>query len=297
MNPVWSPDSNKIVFVSDRAFDGSDALNQSRTNNIWVVNADGSGAQPLTRLDRCPPLFNPSGSADSPVWSPDGTKIVFESDRALDGNTCNGSPTENIWVMNADGSSAQPVTKTTAVGNYGAVWSPDGHKILFASQRVFDGSDARLPSQVSNIWVMNSDGSAPTPLTKITAVSADSIGPIWSRDGTKVAFLSARALDGSNAENTNGTENLWVMKSDGSGAIPVTRYTAIFQSGFLNIPPVSVPTWAPDSNILAFISVGALDGSNAQGPSDIWLVHADGSGLAPLTKLTHSTNLSPQWHP
>ena len=99
-----------ITFASGRALDGSDALNAPNgTFNIWVVNVDGSGATPLTRLT--------AASSFSPViWLPDG-KIVFDSKRALDGtDAANLNGTCNIWIMNADGSSPAPLTERTASG-------------------------------------------------------------------------------------------------------------------------------------------------------------------------------------
>src|SRR5688572_12806710 len=73
----------RIAFTSDRP----DGLGG---NDIWVMNADGSG-----------PLDLPGNSAFSerdPAWSPDGTKIAFVSDRP------GGLGGSDIWVVNADGS-------------------------------------------------------------------------------------------------------------------------------------------------------------------------------------------------
>jgi Tol biopolymer transport system component len=110
ITPKSSPDGSKTVFVSARALDGSDALNTNKTENIWVVNADGSGAAPLTKLTAA------GASSSSPIWSPGGTQIFFVSQRALDGtDAANANTTRNIWVMNADGSGAAPLTKITAV--------------------------------------------------------------------------------------------------------------------------------------------------------------------------------------
>jgi Tol biopolymer transport system component len=61
--PAWSADGSRIVFVANTALDGSDTQNANRTNNLWVVNADGTGVIPLTRLT--------SGvDAEDPRWRP-----------------------------------------------------------------------------------------------------------------------------------------------------------------------------------------------------------------------------------
>src|SRR5260370_13729661 len=99
--------------------------------------------------------------------------------------------------------------------------------ITFGSGRALDGSDAiNAPNQTFNVWVVNADGSGTTPLTKLTANNADSFGPVRSTDGTTIAFNSGRALDGSNAANSNDTSNIWLMNDDGSSSTPLTKLTA-----------------------------------------------------------------------
>ena len=63
--PSWSPDSQRITFVSNR--DGDD--------DIWAINSDGTGSLQLT---------NDPAVDSGPVWSPDGSKIAFWSTRAED---------------------------------------------------------------------------------------------------------------------------------------------------------------------------------------------------------------------
>ena len=74
----------------------------------------------------------------NPVWSPDGTKIAFQSNR--DGNF-------EIYVMNADGSGQTRLT-TNEANDVHPDWSPSGDRLVFLSFR--DGG--------SEIYVMNPDG-------------------------------------------------------------------------------------------------------------------------------------------
>jgi len=223
-SPVWSPDGSKIVFASARKLDGSNAVNTNGTKNIWLMNANGSGITPLTKLTAV------GADSDVPSWTADGSKVVFQSGRALDGSDAvNTHGTGNVWLINADGSGATALTKLTnsvfeSVGNAKA--SPDGNKIVFASARALDGSDALNTNSTQNIWVVNADGSSPTPLTKLTAAGAGSLAPVWSPGGTQVFFSSQRALDGTDAANANTTRNIWVVNADGSGAAPLTKLTA-----------------------------------------------------------------------
>ncbi len=97
--PEWSPDGNKIVFVSGR--DGNE--------EIYVMNADGSNQQRLTNNNKRDVL---------PDWSPDGSEIVFQSVQA--------NFKWGVYLMNADGTNVRFLTD----GNY-PTWSPDGTKIVF----------------------------------------------------------------------------------------------------------------------------------------------------------------------
>jgi Tol biopolymer transport system component len=290
--PAWSPDGSKIAYASERALDGTDARDR-QNNNVWVMNADGSGSAPLTKLT--------DGGAVTfdPAWSPDGTKIAFLSARALDGSDLsNPNLTLNVWVMNADGSNQIPLTRVTAVNANAALpvrWSPDGTKLVFPADRALDGSDAANVNSTRNIWRINADGSGLTPLTRLTASIADSFVAVWSPDGTKIAYTSTRALDGSNALNTNNVSNIWAMNADGSSPTPLTKLTAANAAGF-------DPAWSPDGAKIAFASMRALDGSNASntnGAANIWVMNADGSSPTVLTKLTaaSTTTAAPVWTP
>ncbi len=162
--PVASVQNGKIAFTS----------NPDGNNEIYVMNADGTGQTCLTN--------NPA-SDRQPAWSPNGTKIAFISDR--DGNG-------EVYVMNADGTDQNRITTNTANESLPA-WSPDGMKIAFTSDR--DGN--------GEIYVMNADGTGQTLLTNNPAFDED---PTWSPNGTKIAFTSGRSGNGEiYVMNTDGS--------------------------------------------------------------------------------------------
>jgi Tol biopolymer transport system component len=98
--PDWSPVADEIAFWSGQ---------ELCYGQVWKANADGSGRTQLTHG----PL--PSRN-DDPQWSPDGTKLLFSSDRA--GRT-------ELWMMNADGSDEHAITENhPGPGPGDASWQP-----------------------------------------------------------------------------------------------------------------------------------------------------------------------------
>jgi len=123
----WSPDGNRIAFVSTR--DGGNS-------HVFVINADGTGLTEITKL---------AGSAEgAPSWSADGRHIAFM--RAFGG-------ADGIWTVDPDGSN--PVQVTTKAGDAYPSWSPDGSRIAFTSTR--DGA--------GDLYIVNADGSQLQRLT------------------------------------------------------------------------------------------------------------------------------------
>jgi Tol biopolymer transport system component len=112
-------------------------------------------------------------------------KIAFVSTR--DGGD------DDIFVMNADGSSPVNLTPSSPDTDRGADWSPDGRRIVFASNR--GGND--------NIWVMNADGSG---LVQLTNSPNDEYSPDWTPDGKRIAFTG----------NPGPAQHVFIMNADGS---------------------------------------------------------------------------------
>ena len=166
-NPALSADGRRIAFTSQRA-GGFD---------IFVMNADGTDQRQLTH-------FTELGlGATKPTWSPDGTRIAFQSEvQRID-----------VYVIGVDGKGLVKLTNDPP-GGHSPAWSPDGKRIAYVVRRQKHG----------HIVVMNTDGSDPVELTRDEGGSRS---PAWSPDGRRIAFQSTR--DGGDVE-------IYVMNADGS---------------------------------------------------------------------------------
>jgi len=192
--------SDALSGVAVVTCDGAPAAVQSGSFSCSVTLTQGSNTITAQANDVA---GNTSSVSENVSFS--SAKIVYASGRALDGsNTVNVNRTFNIWSMNPDGSGQTALTTLTSLGAIGGgsflpVWSPGGKKIGFESAAALDGSDT--PNTDQNIWVMNADGSSPTPLTSLTARAVGSDSVAWSPDGSKIAYRSSRAVDGSDKTN------------------------------------------------------------------------------------------------
>lgn len=113
---------------------------------------------------------------DYPDVSPDGTRIVFQSNR---------SGTWQLWLMNRDGTGLRRLT-TEGANDRTPAWSPDGTKIVFSSDRAGDPpAPAGSKLEPRNIFVLDvASGAA----ARLIAGGAQDIHPKWSRDGRRIVF-------------------------------------------------------------------------------------------------------------
>jgi Tol biopolymer transport system component len=275
--------NNKLAKASD-----AQSKQRARWLYIWLLLSSFI-AVPAMLIGLLPIILSSEDIAN-PAWSPDGTRIAFESSRTHE---------SDIYVVNADGSKQIRLTNNRA-GNSQPVWAPDGTRIAFTSERDGDreiyvmnadgsrqmrlthiGVEYKSPvwspdgtriAFVSNlgrneqIYVMNADGSQPTLLTNKEVRSGF---PVWSPDGTRIAFVS----------NLGGNGQIYVMNADGS------RLTRLTDNG-LWLSPI----WSPDGKRIAFVS-------DRDGNWEIYVMNADGSQQIRLTNNAEVSWQIPAWSP
>ena len=168
--PEISPDGERIIFTKGADFESS---------SIWVMNRDGSNAHPIHEP--------PGGGAWDPVWSPDGSQILFA------GGTI-GRP--QLYRMNSDGSDVRQITNIDGLRGRND-WSSDGATLATYQGEGWDREIILLNSEGTNIHQITNGGT--------------NLAPSFSPDGNWITFTSY--MD--NYKDENGCE-IYIMRTDGS---------------------------------------------------------------------------------
>jgi Tol biopolymer transport system component len=172
----WSPDGTKLAFAA-----GTGGNSDIRVATIFA---------PTFALETLPQFLDDHAVAADPAndwgptWSPDGSEIVFVSDRS--GN-------DDVWqiLLNSDSVAELDAIQLTSDGggDWVPVFSPDGRRIAFVSDR----------SGEPEIWSMAKDGSDPVNLTNHPRAWDGQWSVSWSPDGSRIAYATASFPDASSS--------------------------------------------------------------------------------------------------
>ena len=262
-------------------------------------------------LGPMPGAVNSSKDDWSHYWSPDGTKMIFQSNRdgdveiflfdsvsgsvtqlthnKLEDSYASWSPVmrdgslrvvfqrttknnQDIWVMNADGS-GQTQLFGTKKNDFQAAWSPQGDEIAFVNASDGDEDIYALDVDLSATGAVILTG----PVRNVTNNSSTSeYSPDWSPSGTQLVFVR----ESTRISQVSANANIWKMNADGTGQTLVTDHQLIDRQ----------PDWSPDGTTIAFAS--GRDATDATW--DIWTVDVNGESLARITN-DEFPDFQPEW--
>lgn len=243
VEPRFSPDGKRIAFVST-TYNGRFHIFAGRFDAGTLSGVERLTGEARSSLPRY--YYSPFDHEISPAWSPDGTELLFVSNRGhLYG-------TGGFWRMKAEpGAEAREIHYEETTWKARPGFSPDGKRIVYASY---------LGQAWHQLWVMPAQGGDPFPLSY---GDFDNINPRWSPDGEKIGFIS----------NRGGNTSLWIQRVLGGSQQEVVAKNRkwMVPMGRLEI----TVTDESGGQSAARISITGEDG-RAYAPRDAW-IHADDS--------------------
>jgi dipeptidyl aminopeptidase/acylaminoacyl peptidase len=287
-NPSISPDGTTVLFSRGYV----DVMRDQNQSNLWVIGVNGERLRQLT---------DGAWNDSSPVWSPDGKRIAFLSNRS--GST-------QLHVMWVDTRETLQLTRTERAPG-GIVWSPDGRQIAFTTLIPDDSPvlPVRLPpvprgAQLARGAVVidrpswASDGSGPTTKghthvfvldaevggtpRQVTTGNFNHSAPAWSADG-RTLFVSG--IRKPNAEYLLGDSEIYAVNVATGEATALTD-----RSG-----PDSAPEVSPDGRWIAYTGYDQKNYTNHL--SSLYMMESTGARKRLWVGNTPSSPSNVQWAP
>ncbi len=278
-DPHPSPDGKWATYVISSV----DTTKDKRNADVWMVSMDGKETVQLTNT--------PDGES-KPRFSPDGKYVSFVSARQ-------GATKPQLWLLDRRGGEAKKLTDLkNDLEDY--EWAPDGKRIALVL-RDPDYSDS-AKTKVRKPYVMDRyqfkadmkgylDSGAvhlylfdvsTKKLEQLTSGRYDEESPVWSSDGSKLAFVSNRTTDPDRNQNTD----IYVMDAR-KGAImkQLTTWTGIDTD----------PAWSPDGKQIAYRRSTAAGNFLMYDQPMLAVIDANGGQPKLLSALMDRPVRNPRW--
>lgn len=236
---LWSPDKSKIAYR-----EGSDCCVKS----LWMMGAGGKNKVKLVEE-----------TSDGFSWAPSMRRLAYEHE--VEGDVLNEACT-GIWIVHVATKTSRLLTEIPNCEDvWGLSWSPRGDYILFELQ------DAEQRYQIHSVDV--STGA----VVQLTDGPGENLAPVWSPDGSRIAFESTRDHENRPAYQTCFLETeIYTMRPDGSRQRRVTRGNDNYECG---------AHWLPNGSGL--VVTRQIKRSDAPDRARVLVVRVDGSQLIRLT--------------
>ncbi|PYR89440.1 MAG: peptidase S9 family protein [Acidobacteria bacterium] len=248
-NPERSPDGKWVAFVVSRAIKDTD----KNDSDVWMASWDGTQEIQLTSTPE---------SESTPRWSPDNRYLAFVSSRQ-------GAKGGQVWLLNRAGGEAVKITDVKGgVSDY--AWSPDSKRLVL----VVNVPDPRDPEDDDKTPADKKKTAPPIVVDRyhfkedvsgylrnerthlylfdVGAKKADILtpgtfneeSPVWSPDGTRIAFVSKRGTG--DLDRSDNTDVYLIDAKIGAEPRQVTTSPAPDGNGRV--------TWSPDGRQIAYLT-------------------------------------------